>query len=348
MIAKRRRRPVGTRARLLGAVALLGLLVGLLVLWLGGGERTHAGEPRFFSAASFWNVPLSKDAPLDPSSRQLVARLSSLVAAEQRARSGPTINTASYSVPIYTVGPGQPTVPVTLTEHAPDAELSAAWKAVPLPADARPAGGTDAVLVVHQPSTDRMWEFWKLRKAADGWRAKWGGAMRNVSRNKGIFDTDAWPGAKTYWGTAATSLPLAGGVMTLDELKRGEINHVLALDLPEVRAGAYSWPAQRTDGQSQDPSSIPEGARLRLDPKLDLDALKLPKMTLMMARAAQRYGMVIRDFSGVVSFQAEDPTRTGTDPYYRPGGFFGGQRAPQLLSKFPWDRLKVLKLQLRR
>ena len=53
--------------------------------------------------------------------------------------------------------------------------LQAAFERVPIPATATPAGGSDGTLVVWQPGTDRMWEFWKATRRADGWHAAWGG-----------------------------------------------------------------------------------------------------------------------------------------------------------------------------
>ena len=100
----------------------------------------------------------------------------------------------------------------------------------------------------------------------------------------------------------------------------------------------YSWPAQRTDGASTDPNAIPEGARFRLDPKLDIDALNLPPMTRMMAKAAQRYGMIVRDQTGhAISFFAENPNQQAADPYTTTGGFFGGPYPNPVMQAFPWD-----------
>ena len=105
----------------------------------------------------------------------------------------------------------------------------------------------------------------------------------------------------------------------------GQINHALAIAIPNPRAGVYASPAQRTDGWSTEPLSLPEGAHLRLDPNLDLAALHLPRLTLMMAEAAQRYGIVVRDRAANVAFYAQDPTPTGTEPYTGAHGYFEGQ-----------------------
>ena len=204
---------------------------------------------RFFSPGSFWNRPLPADAPLDPSSAAVVGAFDEEIANEEAANKGAAnINTIEWSVPIYTVPAHQPTVKVTLEDASRTPALQSAWDAVPLPADAQPAAGSDEHLVVWQPSTDRLWEFWRLEKTDEGWLASWGGAIRNVSSNRGAYGPEAWPGATTGWGASASSLSIAGGLITLEDLELGRINHALAIALPDVRAGAYASPAQRTDG----------------------------------------------------------------------------------------------------
>lgn len=301
---------------------------------------------RFFSADGLWNKPLAADATLDPGSAALVHTLEAEVAAELPTGRGPWINTTSYSVPIYTVSATQPTVRVQLAISRPERGLQRALDAVPLPPTALPARGTDAELVVWQPSKNRLWEFWRLAHTAAGWQASWGGAMRHVSSNPGVYGLKAWPESKPWWGAAASSLSLAGGLITFEDLRRGRIEHALAIALPEVRTGVYSSPAQRGDGTSPNPLSLPEGARLRLNPKLDLATLHLPPLTLMIAKAAQRYGMLVRDKGGNVQFFAQDPTPTGSDPYTVAGGYFGGLIPSKLLASFPWSELQVLKLSL--
>jgi hypothetical protein len=290
--------------------------------------------PRPFSPGSFWNTPLPDSAALDADSDGLVATLAAQVT-EQKA----WINTYQYSSPLYVVGPDQPHVRVALDK--PSSSLSAAFASVPLPPDVVPARGSDAQLVVWQPATDTMWEFFKLARRDDGWHANWGGRMTGMSSNPGWF-------VEKNWGATATGLPLLGGLITLDDLRRGEIDHALALGVTRARSGVWSWPARRTDGATDNPTAIPEGARFRLDPKLDLDGLALPPLTRMIAEAAQRYGIVVRDKTGSsVTFEAEDATRFATDPWYGPGGWFGGRSPSAVLASFPWSRLQALKLDMR-
>ena len=272
--------------------------------------------------------------------------LSQEVSRELETDQGPSISTTSYSVPIYTVPAEQPTVSVRLASRFVVPALSAAWSAVPLPPSAAPAEGQDRHLLLWQPSSDRLWEFWHLSRTSTGWQAGWGGAMQSASSNFGTYGPAAWPGATGSWGGSASSLSIAGGLITLEDLRKGEINHALAIGVPKVRAGEYAAPAERTDGESTSPTALPEGAHLRLDPNLELWKLQLPPLTLMLARAAKRYGIFVRDKAADVTFYAQDPTPTGRDPYTGPNGFFEGTYPARLLSAFPWTHLQLLQMQL--
>jgi hypothetical protein len=299
------------------------------------GSGTGDGRP--FAADSVWNRPLADDAPLDPLSDAYAADLN-----RQLGYAQPWINTDRYSTAVYTVPADQPRVFVTLDEVALSAPaLQRAWESVPIPPDARPADGTDRHLVVWQPATDTMWEFWLAGKQADGWHARWGGRMEHVSSNPGYF-TDP-----PDWGATGTSLPLLGGLVRLDELASGHIDHALAIAIPEARAQWFTWPAQRTDGHVYRDDAIPEGAHFRIDPRLDLSRIPMRPAVRMLAVAAQRYGMIVRDKAGAVTFFGEDATPLGTDPYFGPDGYFTGDWLNNILrAEFPWNHLQVLRTQM--
>jgi hypothetical protein len=287
--------------------------------------------PLLFTAGGVWNAPLAASAPIDPRSAVLRGEL-----VRQLSIGSPWINTSEFSTPIYTVGRDQPRVKVVLdNDHAP---LQRAWLDVPVPAGARPAAGSDRHLVVHQPATDTLWEFWQFRWRGGAWHARWGGRMDRVSDNPGYFS-----GALAGWGATATGLPLVGGLITLDDLSAGSIDHALALAIPQARKGVWRWPAHRTDGSLDSAGAIPEGTRFRLDPRLDIAALRLPWLIRLMAEAAQRYGIVVRDQAGNVTFFAEDSTRLGRDVYYGSKGYFGGSYPNLLLDRFPWQHLQVVR-----
>jgi hypothetical protein len=317
-------------------------------------QATAAPAPAaspLFAATSVWNAPLADNAPLDPANAVLVKTLRDTVAQNISAGWGPWVSTSETS-PLYVASPTQATVRVQLDPGSWKAGLQQTFEAVPIPANAKPASGPDAHMTVWQPSTDRLWEFFQMRKLSDGWHASFGGAMAHQSQSPGYFDTNSWPGlSQSWWGATATSLPVIAGTMMMSELRAGVIPHALALNVPYAKPKTYSFPAQRNDGASTDPNAIPEGARFRLDPTLNVDALNVPPMTKAMAKAAQRYGMIVRDQTAhAISFFAENPaqTQSATNPYTGAGGFFGGPDPARVMQSFPWDRLQLVKMDLRK
>jgi hypothetical protein len=320
----------------------------------GGSETANSGTTaELFAPTSVWNQPLPPTAAIDSNSAAMVSDLATEAAAEYQQNIGPYIETTGTTT-MYEVGANQPMLPVQLSDPTLwwRVALQSAFDTVPIPTNAQPAAGPDAEMTIWQPSTDKLWEFFEMQKEADGWHAAWGGAIQNVSQSPGYYTTSSWLGALSVWGATATSLPAAAGVITLQDIRQGHINHALALELPYPRAGAWTWPAQRSDGTGTDPNAIPEGTQLRLDPNLNLAALHLPPLTMMIAQAVQRYGMIVRDQTHhAIGLYAENPIPLGSNPYYtsgtpNPTGPFGGQWPDTLLHSFPWSSLEVLKMNL--
>jgi hypothetical protein len=311
--------------------------------------------PRFFAADSIWNAPVA-NAPLDPRSSAIVGNLLA-----QEARESVGIATRSYGVPIYVAAANQPSVHVTLDQGPASGALQQAFDQVPIPPGAQAAQGTDANLAVYQPSTDTLWVFWKLSKRPEGWHAGWGGRVLHVSTDPGYYRNLTGPTGnvveKAGWGTTAASFPVVAGVMTIPELQAGHIDHALALAITHTRAGVWAAPAQRTDGDLPNPDVVPEGAHFRLDPQLDLASLHLNRFVLMMAEAAQKYGIIINNRSSGFTFRGQDPLQYeqnyGYNPYvgrqHQPGspGALYSQFPSQMLREFPWSHLQLLKMDLR-
>ena len=150
------------------------------------------GNP--FSRRSFWTQSAERGCSR---SRQL-ARLCGGTDAAGANYYHTWFNTTSYSVPVYVVGAHQPTQRVKLDTWGPD--LQQAFSAVPIPRAARAAVGTDKSLSIWQPSTNRLWDFWLMRRVKGKWHARWGGEMDNVSSSPGYFthagETDNWGGRR--------------------------------------------------------------------------------------------------------------------------------------------------------
>jgi hypothetical protein len=303
------------------AAALPDLAGGSRTLSLASTTVAWPGNP--FSPSSVWNRELGAHERLASDSRRLTDDLVNEVSASH----GGWINTWDYSDPVYVVAGDQRDVRVTLDVQNP--ALQKAFAAVPIPAGARAALGTDEHMSVWQPSTNRMWDFWHMRQVGGIWHARWGGEMTDVSQNPGYFQNR---GSDLNWGATATGLPLLGGLITYADLQQGYIDHAVSLALPETESQRWVWPAQRTDGATWgiNGAAIPEGTHFELNPALDLATLHLSPVALMIARAAQRYG--------AVAFFGQAPT-TSSDPWT---AAFEGKYPNQVLEGFPWSHLEVV------
>jgi Bacterial Ig domain len=273
------------------------------------------------------------------------------------------ITTDAYAPTMYTVGPAESTVKVTL--DANNLSMTAAVAAVPIPAGAAPAPGTDGQMIVWQPATDTMWEFWRARKLTDGWHAGVAGRIQNVSSDPGHYrdvlnvnqlcstdPTVTWCEQHT-WGGPASRIPNLAGLMTLSQLEAGHIDHALSIGIPDNLRSKWAWPAQGSDGPGD--ATIPQGARFRIDPNLDLNAwfasLKnpngtprpVPPILRIMATAAQTYGFVVTDTSAGVSFYGENWHDGGNNVYDGAGRLFGGLKPWQFVADLPWEHMQALR-----
>jgi hypothetical protein len=256
----------------------------------------------------------------------------------QAAYGHAVLNTTSYSAPIYTVPASQATVNMTFDNCQNKTYLSPAFAAalqnVPIPSGAVVSNGTDGEIVIWQPSTNTEWEFWRATDTNGTWSACWGGRIQNVSTSIGTFASGT--------GATGSGLALLGGLIRLQDLQSGAIDHAIDVSVPAARQGTWSWPAQRSDGYQANSDDPAEGETFRFPATLNLNSFNLSPGALMIARAIQQYGMIVTDQSGAVSFQGEDPrpyeTNGAADPYQT---YFSGPQSSWLVG-IPWQDLETL------
>jgi hypothetical protein len=272
----------------------------------------------------------------------MVAYLAKNIAGEYGGMAA--LNVHRYTNNLYVAAPDTPLTDVSFDDCQHKGYLPAGllgpggqFTAVPIPAGAVPAAGTDSTITIYSPSSDRLWEFWRIQQSsAGGWSACWGGRMEDVSHSPGFF--------LHGYGASASGLATTGGTVSLADVRSGAIHHALALALtnPAVYT-RVSWPAQRSDGWDKHPDALPEGTRLRLDPSVDVAALKLTPVGAMIAEAAQTYGFILTDKSGGAALVGEggaaEQAATGTDPW---DSLLRGVPDYEVLKNFPWHHLQVL------
>ena len=85
---------------------------------------------------------------------------------------------------------------------------------------------------------------------------------------------------------------------------------------------------------------MPEGARVQLDPTLDLDSLGLTDYEKTIAKALQEYGMILVDDGGGMAFYVVHPISAKNNP---DGGILPDKDYVSL-ENIPADKFRVLKL----
>jgi hypothetical protein len=301
------------------AVATLVFLSMSLTVDLSIPRAAASDQP--FAPGSPFRSPLTPGAPVDPNSDAMIARAS--------RTGGVAANLVAFGIPIYYADASTPrrTVVCTDTTWAPCAFDG---YQVPIPDGARPNRGSDAAMVVVDEAARKTFEFWQAGHAGGQWTTSTGAV--------GNLDGSGWGR-----GATASAASRLGGVIRLAEIREGSIPHALALQSSNVCAGEFRSPAISTDGHSSRSDCLPEGARLRLDPTIDLDALALTPGERAVARAMQIYGGYIVDQGGAalsMSFELDPTAGNGSiGPTYEQAGFrWDYDDMPGV----PWDRLQVL------
>lgn len=209
--------------------------------------------------------------------------------------------------PVYYAQPGDPEYTLQATESWGSNPINGIK--IPIPAGARPAGGSDGHMAVITPEG---WEydFWRVSSIPAGGGTMtfaWGGRLR--------IDGSGLGGEAT-----AADFGLLAGVIRPQELEAGEINHALFIILkctssnvefgygtkeasPGDSGGSYVYPAGK--GGSRCPSGEsstnvpPMGTRFMLAMSSEqIEALSVPTWKKTILRALATYGGYVGDTGG--------------------------------------------------
>ena len=258
------------------------------------------------------------------------------------------ISYRQYSAPVYFVDENTPRYNIKL-------ECGESWefgvnflKDVPIPDVAEPSFDSDGSItpkgcaeksdqdnemIIVDIKNRCEYDFWQIRKEDGVWKASWGNAIDMDSN--GIYNKG--------FSARGSGFSTLGGIIWPDEFVSGEINHALIFSYPFTKSGGPVLPASESDGESNKDYSIPEGARLRLNPTLDLNTLKLAPYEQTIAKALQKYGMFLVDNGGDtgISVYAIDPKSVSLNPYL---GILPNKEEYASLSGIPLDAFEVLEL----
>jgi hypothetical protein len=277
---------------------------------------------RLFQPGSAWNLAIPSNPALDAASGAQVAYLSS--------GTNPGIaDLYDFGVPIWDADASTPKYRIDCTRAWGTCELER--ELVPIPDNARPSMldrlGGDGAMVVIDWSTRKAYEFYAAEKTSSGWTTGWGGIVS--------IDGPGTPGQAVGAG-----LSRLAGVVRADEIASGVIDHALVLSTNNACPSVYRYPASKTDGRSSRSDCVPEGARIQLDPSIDVNALAgATRAEKIVARALQVYGAYVIDNGGAKMAYIFEVPSGEADPYCG-SGLCSDYQAMQHI---PWSRLRVLR-----
>lgn len=275
-------------------------------------------QSRPFADSSPFNVPIPATPALAPNSAAVASHLASGDIVADLYEFGVPVFEAAATSPKYNVDCTEPWGPCGLEDDP-----------VPIPNDARPAPGSDGHMAVIDSSTRRVYEFWQARKSSGGWSASFG--------TWSSLDGSGHPGSTGDARDAQVSL-LAGTVRA-GELQRGVIDHALVFSSDNVNH-AFQYPATKSSQSSGRSDALTMGARIQLDPSVNVDAIPgITPAEKAVAKALQKYGAYVIDGGGArMAYIFETPFGEA-DPY--PGLGFTSDYAG--MPHIPWERLRVLR-----
>lgn len=283
----------------------------------------HRGRP--YAGRSAWNLPVPSRPVLDPRSAYWADKLSA-----NNAHQSALLH--ETGVPIYDADASTPRHTVRCRKKWGPCPLDAV--PVPIPPTARPATGSDGALVIVDWSRGRSYEFWQARRDSSGrWSAAWG-SVNSITGDG--FD----PRGHSPTGAG---VPRLAGVVRTYEIRQGKIDHALVFATDISAPRGHRYPAAKTDGTNSRGIAhpLPEGARIQLDPSVNIAAIRgITPAEKTVAAALQKYGAYNIDNGGYHSmgFSFETPV-AGHNPY--PAAGFGWDYAA--MPHIPWNKLRVLR-----
>lgn len=305
-----------------------------------------------FEPDSPWNQPILPNPGIDPNSEMMIQNL---ITTLKGLGITPVlaINYKKWTAPVHVIDAEKCQKKDVILRssvggfyESVDPDQDGIVKNVPLPEGIWPDPAADGHMILVDPVLNQSWEFSRAFPLANGhWQAS---------------NFDCWdlrgPGyrrpfsGKTWWraGVRGSGVPYIAGLIRPEEIEAGRLDHALAVGTPINRKKSASdaqWEvelcspvASRSDGVNIGQQFIPEGARIQLNPGLNLDSLRLSRDAKLVARALQKYGAyVVENASGFpLSFQ-----NLGSD-----GGKWNTFPGLDDISKIPLKEFRVLKCPL--
>lgn len=281
-------RPVGHATRGTRAATLTSAAPCTMSLSSFGGLSRPSACWRPYASTSPFNRPLPASPKLVTNSAAVVSRLLGFGPIEDLTAGKATSTNNDYGRPVYFAGSSDPVFTVHCTQAWGRCAVEGA--SINIPATALAASGGDGHMSVVETATGWEYDFWQagpLPAPGGTLAVAWGGMTR--------ID-----GAGLGSGANAANFGSYAGIVRLEELGAGQINHALVIHA-SCDNGTYVYPAAKT-GQScasigqSNTNAPPMGTRFQLNMSdAEIRALAVPawKQAILMAMA--HYGLIMGD-----------------------------------------------------
>ena len=266
-----------------------------------------ANPPRAFTAESWWNTPVPRDAPSHPRANAILDYMQT-----GRQASDGCVRLAGASKNEW----GQPVYWSRPTDNAYDVAVDIPQPRPPelgglrIPEGARAAATSDAEMTIFDmdggyvvaltgADFDPRTDTWSARGAtityldSNGLHARTG--RSDVARNTG-----------SHRGNNGATM-----VVRHDEVTEETIEHVLKVASGPEASKRFVFPMIGSDGDSENPDAPPQGLRFRIKPTVDLSTPDLAPEARGIAQALQTYGFYVGDSSGVTALKLENTRAEG-------------------------------------
>ncbi len=233
------------------------------------------GNCPVFPADNAWNARIDA-APVHPDSDEILAFIDAHGGDHLHPDFG---GDGAYGIPYVTVPGTQPDTSITFTAYGDESDPGP----YPIPLGAPIEGGSDRHVIAVDRDDCRLYELYRAFPTGGGWNAD-SGATWDLRSN--ALRPAGWTSAD------AAGLPIFPGLVRVDEVAAGEIDHALRVTFAVTRR-AYINPARHWASSVGNPAAPPMGLRLRL--RSDFDRSGFTGQARIVLDALAEYGMLVAD-----------------------------------------------------
>jgi len=191
---------------------------------------------------------------------------------------GPSGGSMPYGIPYIVVPSSHQKVSIDF-QYADESDAGP----YPFGNDTPIEGGSDRHAIMIDKGTCTLYELYAAHYSSGGSTAG-SGAIWSLSSNK--LRPATWTSAD------AAGLPIFAGLVRLDEVKAGVVDHAIRVTASSTDR-SYLWPARHQAGAANDASLPPMGARFRMKKSFSIAGFRSD--TRVILTAMKRYGLIVAD-----------------------------------------------------